>query len=112
MKVRKVLYDIAWAFAVAMIIRLVFGFLLGTSFPFVAVMSSSMTHDQYAVPNYYSWMYDHGFTRQQLDSFPFRDGFNKGDALVIGSPSDIRPGDVIVFVEEGGKLVIVKSTEL
>jgi len=96
--VKKVAYDVVWALVVAMILRGVFGFLLGTSFPFVAVMSSSMTHDVYAMQNYYVWMLSHGFTEEQLSQFPFPDGFNKGDALVIASPENISVGDVILYV--------------
>jgi signal peptidase I len=98
MKWSKLLYDIAWAFTVAMILRLVFGFFLGTSFPFVAVMSESMTHDAYVVQNYYVWMESRGFTRDQLQDFPFAGGFSKGDALIIGSPDSIAVGDVVVYV--------------
>jgi signal peptidase I len=98
MKISKTLYDIAWAFTVAMLLRLVFGFFLGTSFPFVAVMSSSMVHDAYVDSNYYSWMAGRGFSSEQLGDFPFRNGFGKGDALIIGSPKNIEVGDVIVYV--------------
>ena len=98
MKYSKLLYDIAWAFTVAMILRIVFGFFLGTSFPFVAVMSDSMTHDGHAIQNYYVWMESRGFTRDQLQEFPFSNGFNKGDALIISSPEEVSIGDVVVYV--------------
>ena len=98
MKFSKILYDLAWAFTVAMILRILFGLFLGTSFPFVAVMSSSMTHDAYAVQNYFVWMEGHGFTRQELGDFNFDNGFNKGDALIIGSPQVVDTGDIIVYV--------------
>ncbi|MBR9680354.1 MAG: signal peptidase I [Candidatus Altiarchaeota archaeon] len=98
MKFSKILYDIAWAFTVAMILRIIFGIFLGTSFPFVAVMSSSMSHDVHAVNNYFVWMEQHGFGRNELAEFPLEFGFNKGDALVIGSPSGVEVGDVVVYV--------------
>ena len=98
MKFSKTLYDIAWAFTVAMILRIIFGFFLGTSFPFVAVMSNSMTHDMYVVQNYYVWMQDHGFSRQSLDEFPLAGGFDKGDALIISSPDNLGVGDIVVYV--------------
>lgn len=107
MKFSKTLYDIAWAFTVAMLLRLVFGFFLGTSFPFVAVMSNSMTHDAYAVQNYYVWMRDHDLSRQELDDFPFAGGFNKGDALVIASPKDVQTGDVVVYVNPRLRYAII-----
>ncbi len=95
---KSVAYDIAWAFAAAMIIRFVFGAFLGTSFPFVAVMSGSMTHDAIAQQNYYVWMTLHGFSMDQIASFPFPDGFSKGDALLVGSPENISVGDVVLYV--------------
>ncbi len=98
MKLGKMLYDIAWAFTVAMLLRLVFGFLLGTNFPFVAVMSGSMTHDVYTIQNFYVWMNSQGFNDADLKAFPFAKGFDKGDALIIKSAEDASVGDVIVYV--------------
>ncbi len=107
MKISKTLYDIAWAFTVAMFLRIVFGFVLGTSFPFVAVMSESMVHDAYSVQNYYVWMQDEGFSRESLGEFPFEVGFNKGDALIIGSAKEIEVGDVIVYVNPNLRYAII-----
>ena len=97
-ELKKIAYDIAWAFVVAMLLRAIFGYFLGTSFPFVAVMSNSMVHDSLSVMNYYAWMNAHGFTDEQLANFPLANGFNKGDALIIAKPSNITVGDVIIYV--------------
>ena len=93
MKLGKMLYDIAWAFTVAMLLRLVFGLFLGTNFPFVAVMSGSMTHDAYTIQNFYVWMNNHDFTDEELNDFPFAKGFDKGDALIIKSADVVVIGD-------------------
>ena len=95
---KKVVYDVIWALAVATVLRIIFGFFLGTSFPFVAVMSNSMHHDVYAMQNYYVWMEERGFSSDQLASFPFPGGFSKGDALVITSPEDVEVGDVVLYI--------------
>ncbi|MBI4150338.1 hypothetical protein HY488_02960, partial [Candidatus Woesearchaeota archaeon] len=58
------------------------GFLLGTKFPIVAVISSSMEHDgsfetwwnQQA-----SWYEANNITEEEFKTFSFKNGFNKGD---------------------------------
>jgi signal peptidase I len=97
------LANIALAF---LLIKFVFypliGFLLGTSFPVVAVVSTSMEHhsplgewwekndDQYLEFN---------ITRSQFEKFPFKNGFNKGDLMILvgKKPQEISIGDIIVF---------------
>ena len=90
--------DLVWAFVVAMLLRATFGYFFGTPIPFVAVMSGSMEHDATAQYNYYSWMTSRGYTIEELENFPFPDGFNKGDALIIVRADDISVGDVLVYV--------------
>ncbi|MBN1792289.1 signal peptidase I [Candidatus Woesearchaeota archaeon] len=78
------------------------GFLLGTNFPIVAVVSTSMVHDQ----PFDAWWTAHeddylalGITKANFSGYDFRNGFNKGDLmLLIGKdPEDVEVGDVIVF---------------
>jgi len=110
------------------------GFMLGTTHPVVAVVSSSMEHN--AVPicsasmdgkclvyekgkyeicgveinrkgflsldEYYSvcgdWYLDTvNITRAEFGEFKFKNGFNKGDIMVLVKPKNVRIGDVIVF---------------
>lgn len=78
------------------------GLVMGTGFPIVAVVSTSMVHDQPFDP----WWTAHedaylelGITKANFSEYPFKNGFNKGDLMfLIGKdPEDIRIGDVIVF---------------
>lgn len=95
---RKLLKDLVWAFAVAMILRTAFGFVLGSKYPFVAVMSPSMTHDEHAAQNFYLWMSKHGFDIEEIQGMPFPNGFNKGDAIVIAGAENLSVGDVALYV--------------
>lgn len=85
------------------------GLLLGTSFPVVAVVSGSMEHDgsfdQWwssqadcgnvcAQSEYYA-MYN--ITKEEFKEFSFKNGFNKGDIMVLIRPANIKVGDIVVF---------------
>ena len=79
-----------------------FGLLLGTEFPVVAVVSGSMEHNN----NFDSWWLtqqkwyvDNGIDRETFMSWPFKDGFNKGDIMILKGENaeNIKLGDVIVF---------------
>jgi signal peptidase I len=100
------------------IIRFMFypliGLIMGTSMPIVAVISSSMEHhgeDWQQNPAYCSagyclqeeWYIEKGIAPAEFEEFPFTNGFNKGDIMIIvgKKPSKIEIGDVIVF--EAGK---------
>ena len=78
------------------------GLLLGTGYPIVAVVSSSMKHDG-SFDNWWStqenWYSGYNISSEQFSSFDFRNGFNKGDIMVLygKKPKDIKVGDVIVF---------------
>src|SRR3989344_2629446 len=66
------------------------GFLLSTSHPLVAVVSSSMEHDG----NFNDWWQqqsdwyeDKGITKEGFQEYHFKNGFNKGDIMVLyGTP--------------------------
>lgn len=79
------------------------GFLLGTSYPIVAVVSGSMEHDGLSLPAWWegtsSWYLDHGIAYDTFAAFPFANGFNKGDIMVIigVEPQAIKRGDVVVY---------------
>jgi signal peptidase I len=78
------------------------GFLLSTSHPIVAVVSSSMHHSE-GFNSYWEdagdWYEDIGITKDQFKSFPMRNGFNKGDIMILHGidVEDIKLGDIIVF---------------
>lgn len=78
------------------------GFVLGTPFPVVAVVSNSMEH----TASFYDWWNVHedfylknNITDIDFRSYKFTNGFNKGDIIfLIGTdPDKIKVGDVIVY---------------
>ncbi len=78
------------------------GLILGTKYPLVAVVSGSMEHplpfdDFWSEQHLYYEKYN--ITKTRFESFPFRNGFNKGDIMVLRGkkPENIKIGDVIVF---------------
>jgi signal peptidase I len=85
--------------------------LLGTTHPIVAVVSGSMEHDgsfddwwgsvacesrRCTQSAYYN---EYNITRKKFLEFKFKNGFNKGDIMVLkgGKPEKINVGDIIVF---------------
>jgi signal peptidase I len=78
------------------------GALFGTSLPVVAVVSGSMDHDG----SFDDWWVDHEdfylerlITKQQFQLYPLKNGFSKGDVIVLtGTDTEnIDTGEVIVF---------------
>ncbi len=78
------------------------GLVFGTSYPIVAVVSGSMEHDG----RFDDWWSTQearyqtfNITRKQFENFPLRNGFNKGDIIVLFgvSKQNLKVGDVIVF---------------
>ncbi len=92
------------------------GLLLGTSFPVVAVVSGSMEHDGsfdewFQSPAYCGsfcsqeeWYAFYSITEEEFKEFSFKNGFNKGDIMVLQGiePKNIKSGDVIVFISREG----------
>lgn len=78
------------------------GFILSTTHPVVAVVSSSMEHNN----NFDSWWgnnkefyLSYNISKSQFTNFPFHNGFNKGDIMVLVGvePKNIKIGDVVVY---------------
>jgi len=78
------------------------GLMLGTSYPIVAVVSSSMEHDA----GFDEWWQENeafysnfNITQKEFSEFGFKNGFNKGDIMFLGgkSPEKIAVGNVIVY---------------
>ena len=88
------------------------GFALSTTHPIVAVVSGSMQHDG----SFDTWWQSnaqcnkeqctqaehylqYNITKDEFKSFKFKNGFNKGDIMVLygSNPKNINVGDVIVF---------------
>lgn len=82
------------------------GFLLGTTHPIVAVVSGSMEHDGkfddwWAIHQEYYRAFN--ISKEEFLLFQFKNGFNKGDIMILvgKNPKKIDVGDVIVF--NGGR---------
>jgi signal peptidase I len=91
------------------------GIILGTQFPIVAVISESMEHRldnkqicgksldefQESFINYWEmcgeWYEELGITRKEFQSFPLRDGFDKGDVIILWRAKKVKVGDILVF---------------
>ena len=80
------------------------GFVFDTDAPVVAVVSRSMEHNGM---KYDSWWnskradYESfNITKQDFAEFSFKDGFNKGDIMLLRGkkPDDLKVGDIIVFI--------------
>lgn len=103
--------DSAWSWIANIIIAFilikyivypVLGLLLQTSHPVVAVVSESMEHNgdfDGWWENANRWYTANGIKKSNFDGFPLKNGFNKGDIMVLKGKKaeDIKIGDVIVF---------------
>ena len=78
------------------------GLMLGTPFPMVAVVSSSMEHDG----SFNQWWFQQqtlyegkNISKEQFLQFPHYNGFNKGDVFVVKGVklADVKIGEVIVY---------------
>lgn len=78
------------------------GLLFGTQFPIVAVVSESMEHEG----SFDEWWAVHEdfylrneITKDQFLEFPFKNGFNKGDIMILVGehPEQIKRGEILVF---------------
>ncbi len=78
------------------------GLVLGTSYPVVAVVSESMEHNEPFDAwwdHSKEWYTDHEITQSAFEGFKLRNGFNKGDIIVLtrSTPENTFVGDIIVF---------------
>ncbi len=110
---------------VKFIIYPMIGLILGTGYPIVAVVSESMEHrakctsddcslaklcgqsvnkgGHFGLNGYWEicgeWYEEHNIPLDNFEEYSFKDGFNKGDViLLVGKKAkDIKIGDVVVF---------------
>ena len=79
------------------------GLTLGTSYPIVAVVSSSMEHNHLDFDDWWSgkssWYLEQGITKDEFNQFRLKNGFNKGDIIILkgNNPADLKVGEIIVF---------------
>ena len=78
------------------------GLILKTPYPIVAVVSTSMEHE-YNFDSWWElnkeWYLRYNITKEMFKTFQFKDGFNKGDIMILygKAPADIEVGEIIVF---------------
>lgn len=83
------------------------GFALGTDYPIVAVVSSSMDHHGMNFDAWWAengkWYEDRNITKEQFETFYKPNGFLKGDVFVVKGVniSDLKVGDIIVYSVAG-----------
>ncbi len=79
------------------------GLALGTKFPVVAVVSSSMEHHPSDFQGWWGQAQDFYLARNITEfdflAYPFKDGFNKGDIMLLAgvNPADVQKGTIIVY---------------
>ncbi|MFH1396318.1 MAG: signal peptidase I [archaeon] len=93
------------------------GLMLGTTYPVVAVVSESMEHGLYnnqlcgqefsefpeSFDSYWNicgyWYEENGISKEEFEQYPLKNGFNRGDIIVLrGAYRDsLDVGDVLVF---------------
>jgi len=93
------------------------GLMLGTSYPVVAVVSGSMHHETNFDEFYSSqqYLYDqYSISKYDFSKFPYTNGFNKGDIMVLKGtrPENIKVGDVLVFRTNRPDPVIHRVVEI
>jgi signal peptidase I len=95
----------------------ILGMIFGTSLPIVAVVSNSMEHNT----EFEKWWTENSeyyesieIKKSEFESYDLKDGFNKGDAIVLKGVEfeDIHRGDVIVFQSRGREPIIHRVVEL
>lgn len=78
------------------------GMILHTSHPVVAVISTSMEHDD-NFDSWWSrqgeWYNSKGITKEEFRGYDFKNGFNRGDIMILRGLDDVKAarGDVIVY---------------
>ncbi len=108
------------------------GMALGTSFPIVAVVSESMEHGLHEgklCGNYYkdfkesfdnywevcgAWYEQQGISKEQFRNFPFSNGFNKGDVIVLwrAHRENLEVGDILIFEGDRPQPIIHRTAKV
>lgn len=79
------------------------GLVLSTTHPVVAVVSESMEHNDMEFDKWWEknkdWYIENGINKGYFEKFSLKNGFNKGDIMVLRGrdAESIETGDVIVF---------------
>jgi len=83
-----------------------FGLLFQTNYPIVAVVSSSMEHNNMNFDEWWEnskyWYQANNIKKEDFENFKMKNGFNKGDIIFLRSGKNINLGDIIVFKRVNG----------
>ena len=98
---------VAFILAFVIVKYVIYGMLLttvlGTGFPVVAVVSGSMEHDGLGFDSWWeensNWYESNDVSLEEFNEFSFKNGFNKGDIMVLlgVEAKNINNGDILVF---------------
>ncbi len=97
------------------------GFITGTTLPLAIVESCSMFHNEGITFSFDSWWEnreryysDFSISREDFSNFWLKNGFNKGDILLIirANPKKLDVGDIIVFSAPTKNPVIHRIVEI
>jgi signal peptidase I len=70
-----------------------------------------MEHDGMSFEEFWAekgeWYEMRGMTREEFEEFNFRNGFNKGDVIVLYNPEELKEGDVGVYSSDIHKYPII-----
>ena len=76
-------------------------FILGSSLPLVAVISGSMEHNGMDFDPWWdtngAWYAHVEITKGMFSDYLFRNGFDKGDVMILGRAGNVSVGDVLVY---------------
>lgn len=75
-------------------------FATGAPLPLVVVESCSMYHEKDFDAWWQSndlWYENKGISKERFEEFPFKNGLNKGDIILVWGRGDYRVGDVVIF---------------
>ncbi len=87
--------------------KVILAYILCTPVPIVAVISSSMQHDN-PEETFYGWLEKNlGYNRSYIESWPFQNGINVGDMPIVYGCGDYNIGDVIVYKVPGQPAPII-----
>lgn len=83
---------------IAFLVNQTLAFALTTDLPVVAVVTSSMQHDESTEINHYQWLQKNfEYNRSYVDSWPITGGFLIGDMPIVQGSPEYNVGEVIIY---------------
>ena len=86
-----------------------FSLVFSSPLPFVIVESGSMEHNanfEQWWGSFGGWYEANNITKEEFLKWHWKNGFNKGDIMVVAGSEEYNQGDVIVFKREAGVPII------